>query len=80
MNPYVLNHIPDAYDVTFTFKPLLPNNYNTYYAYILGDEGDDVKGIGTKITNLWENLTNSVNASLTQQQTNTTNAAKEQKN
>ena len=65
MNPYVLNNIPDAYDMTFTFHPLLPNNYNTYYSYIIGSDDDAVKGVGSQIDNLWQNLASTVSAAVT---------------
>ena len=66
MNPYVLNNIPDAYDITFTFTPLLPNNYNTYFAYIQNDEKDSVKGVGSSINNIWTQFLDTFDASLNQ--------------
>jgi len=62
MNVHVLNNIPDMYEVTFTFHPLLPNNYNTYCAYLRGASEDDVKGVGTQINNVWEQLAKGVDA------------------
>lgn len=65
MNPHVLNTIPDIYEITFTFRSLLPNNYNTYYAYLQGSEEDAVQGVGSQINNMWEQLAKSVDAKVT---------------
>lgn len=62
MNPYVLNNIPDMYEMTFTFHSLLPNNYNTYYAHLRGDTKDGVQGVGTQIDTISKQLMDSVSA------------------
>lgn len=62
-NLEVLNNIPDAYDITFNFKSLIPNNYNSYIAYILNEDINNIT-VGQRVDTLMQDMANKVNAAV----------------
>lgn len=72
INLEVLNHIPDAYRIQFTFKSLIPNNYNSYVAYIIGSKENEVT-VGQNISSFYEKLAESIQTSVTQGDVQRTN-------
>lgn len=60
----VLNNIPDAYRLTFTFESLIPNNFNSYIAYVNQNDKDSVN-VGKNVESMYESLANSIQASVT---------------
>jgi len=63
-NMETFNNIPDAYEVTFSFKSLIPNNYNSYVAYLMSNRENEVV-VGQRIDNLYKKLADSVQKAVT---------------
>jgi len=64
INMETFNNIPDAYEVTFEFKSLIPNNYNSYVAYLMSNRENEVV-VGQRIDNLYKKLADSVQGGVT---------------
>jgi len=62
-NMEILNNIPDAYKLTFKFSSLIPNNYNSYFAYVINDKNDSVT-VGKNIDSLYAQLFNATTAAV----------------
>lgn len=60
----VLNNVPDAYKLTFTYNSLLPNNYNTYISYVTQTK-DDAVSVGMTLTSLSEKFITAIDTATT---------------
>ena len=61
INPNAFKYVPDAYKMTITFQPLIPNNFNTYLNYLSNDTnrisvGDNRESVGFKFASTTKEL------------------------
>jgi hypothetical protein len=77
VNIEVLDNIPDAWEIEFKFKSVIPNNFNSYIAYTMSSFENQVQ-VGQRVGTIFEQLANSVKTRLDSEQNKRDNAAKQE--
>lgn len=68
-NIEVFNNIPDVFEVSIKFNSLIPNNYNTYFSYLLNNE-ENKANVGSNVKNIYTQVFDSMQAKILKQPTN----------